>query len=151
MVPSCVSTNHRSAAFSSPCNPLGSYEGVYRFRYTVPCPDRIRTRQTSGKRMYARNSSHDCISDPIQAHTPVRSISGQHGQCETACSVRDEALILEIARRGGWPPYADSLQRITDGIRAGRGTFYLRLTDAQHKRLQSTLQVAAAAADHLAS
>lgn len=62
----------------------------------------------------------------------------------------DEALLLEIARRGGGVPYAHSLQRIADGIRARRGTFYLRLTDAQHKKLQRTLQVADAASDHLA-
>lgn len=55
---------------------------------------------------------------------------------------RDETLLLEMARCGGGVPYAHSLPRIADGIRAGRGIFYLRLTDAQHKKLQSTLQAA---------
>lgn len=45
-------------------------------------------------------------------------------------------------------PYAHSLPRIVDGIRAERGTFYLRLTDAQHKKLQSTLQVAGSTTRH---
>lgn len=62
---------------------------------------------------------------------------------------RDEGLLLKMARCGGGVPYAHSLPRIVDGIRAGRGTFYLRLTDAQHKKLQSTLHVADAA-DNLA-
>lgn len=65
--------------------------------------------------------------------------------------VRDEALLLEMARRGGGAPFAHSLPRIANGIRAGRGTFYLRLTDAQHKKLQHTLQAADAAVDHLPS
>ena len=55
---------------------------------------------------------------------------------------RDEKLLLKMAQCGGGVPYAHSLPRIVDGIRAGRGTFYLRLTDAQHKKLRSTLQVA---------
>lgn len=54
---------------------------------------------------------------------------------------RDERLLFEMARCGGGVPYADSLSNIAAGIRAGRGTFYLRLTDAQHAKLQRTLQV----------
>jgi hypothetical protein len=54
---------------------------------------------------------------------------------------QDERLLMEMARCGGGVPYAHSLPRIVDGIRAGRGTFYLRLTDAQHNKLHSTLQV----------
>jgi len=52
----------------------------------------------------------------------------------------DAKLLLEMARCGGGVPYAHSLQHIAAGIRAGRGTFYLRLTDAQHAKLQRTLQ-----------
>jgi hypothetical protein len=55
---------------------------------------------------------------------------------------RDERLLFEMARCGGGVPYAHSLPHIAAGIKAGRGTFYLRLTDAQHTKLQRTLQVA---------
>jgi hypothetical protein len=55
---------------------------------------------------------------------------------------RDETLLLKMARCGGGVPYAHSLPRIAEGIRAGRGTFYLRLTDAQHTKLQRTLLAA---------
>ncbi len=54
---------------------------------------------------------------------------------------RDESLLFEMARCGGGVPYAHSLPHIAAGIRAGRGIFYLRLTDAQHAKLQRTLQV----------
>jgi hypothetical protein len=53
---------------------------------------------------------------------------------------RDERLLFEMARCGGGVPYAHSLPHIAAGIKAGRGTFYLRLTDAQHTKLQRTLQ-----------
>ena len=55
---------------------------------------------------------------------------------------RDETLLFKMARCGGGVPYAHSLPHIAAGIKAGRGTFYLRLNDAQHKKLQSSLQVA---------
>jgi hypothetical protein len=54
---------------------------------------------------------------------------------------RDERLLFEMARCGGGVPYAHSLPHIAAGIKAGRGTFYLRLTDAQHEKLHSTLLV----------
>ena len=53
---------------------------------------------------------------------------------------QDEKLLLKMAQCGGGVPYAHSLPRIAAGIKAGRGTFYLRLTDAQRTKLQSTLQ-----------
>jgi hypothetical protein len=62
--------------------------------------------------------------------------------------LRDEDLLLKMAHWGGGIPFAHSLQTIVDGIRKGRGTFYLRLTDAQHKKLKSRLQ-AADASGHL--
>ena len=55
---------------------------------------------------------------------------------------RDEKLLFRMARCGGGVPYAHSLPHIAAGIKAGRGTFYLRLTDAQHTKLQNTLQAA---------
>ena len=55
---------------------------------------------------------------------------------------RDEKLLFKMARCGGGVPYAHSLPHIAAGIKAGRGTFYLRLTDAQHTKLQRTLLVA---------
>jgi hypothetical protein len=55
---------------------------------------------------------------------------------------RDERLLFKMARCGGGTPYAHSLPHIAAGIKAGRGTFYLRLTDAQHAKLRRTLQAA---------
>jgi len=53
---------------------------------------------------------------------------------------RDETLLFKMARCGGGVPYAHSLPHIVAGIRAGRGIFYLRLNDAQQKKLHRTLQ-----------
>lgn len=52
---------------------------------------------------------------------------------------RNESLLLRIARWGSGAPYLHSLRTIAEGIRAGRGAFYVRLTDAQHKKLRGTL------------
>ena len=54
----------------------------------------------------------------------------------------DETLLLKMARYGGGVPYAHSLPYIAAGIKAGRGMFYLRLTDAQHAKLRRTLPAA---------
>ena len=54
----------------------------------------------------------------------------------------DKRLLFKMARCGGGVPYAYSLPHIAAGIKAGRGTFYLRLTDTQREKLRSTLQVA---------
>ena len=53
---------------------------------------------------------------------------------------RDPDSLIEMARRGGGLPYAHSLQCIADGIKAGRGYFYLRLTDEQYNKLQGYRQ-----------
>jgi len=55
------------------------------------------------------------------------------GQSVTFCS---HDSLIEMARRGGGLPYAHSVQCIANGIKAGQGHFYLRLTDEQYQKLQ---------------